>query len=62
MIKEPWEVMFQRLKLYKETHQNCNVPENCDKLGRWVREQRKQYRKQKLIHEKVDALDSVGFQ
>jgi hypothetical protein len=62
MISEPWEVVFQRLKLYKEDHGNCNVPANRDKLGRWVRQQRAQYRLQKLTREKVDALDSIGFQ
>jgi hypothetical protein len=60
-VHEPWEVVFKRLELYKEEHGNCNVPA-IDKLGRWVKRQREHYRLQKLTHERVDALESIGFQ
>jgi hypothetical protein len=54
--------VFEQLKIYKGLNGNCNVPGDRDKLGRWVKRQRERYQLQILTHEKVDALDSIGFQ
>jgi hypothetical protein len=62
MKQEPWEDMFEKLKLYKGVHGNCNVPGDRDKLGRWVKTQRERYRQQILTHNQVDALYSIDFQ
>ncbi|OEU21618.1 hypothetical protein FRACYDRAFT_181025 [Fragilariopsis cylindrus CCMP1102] len=59
-----WMNMFQELVAYKKQHQNTNVPAKCKenpKLGRWVAEQGKQYRKDKLILSRIDLLESIGF-
>jgi hypothetical protein len=62
MKQEPWEDMFEKLKLYKGVHGNCNVPGDRDKLGRWVKTQRERYRLRILTHNQVDALYSIDFQ
>eukprot|EP00550_Attheya_septentrionalis_P004429 CAMPEP_0198283158 /NCGR_PEP_ID=MMETSP1449-20131203/2828_1 /TAXON_ID=420275 /ORGANISM="Attheya septentrionalis, Strain CCMP2084" /LENGTH=1129 /DNA_ID=CAMNT_0043979683 /DNA_START=92 /DNA_END=3481 /DNA_ORIENTATION=+ len=52
---DQWDVMFERLKKYKEEHQHCLVPKRCKedpKLGTWVDTQRVQYKKLKRHLEK----------
>ena len=61
-MREKWETMFKQLQVFKEKNNHCNVPAHRDKLGRWVERQRSQYAAKKLTPERVDALESIGFQ
>mmetsp|Transcript_14013 Transcript_14013/g.21506 ORF Transcript_14013/g.21506 Transcript_14013/m.21506 type:complete len:435 (+) Transcript_14013:115-1419(+) len=65
-----WLEMFAALKVYKEQHNNCLVPNYYpvnEKLGVWVKTQRYQYRllndgkTAKISEERVNLLNSVGF-
>jgi len=65
-----WLEMFAALKVYKEQHSNCLVPNYYpvnEKLGVWVKTQRYQYRllndgkTAKISEERVNLLNSVGF-
>ena len=57
-----WNFRFMQLKDYKKRFGNCEVPQNWPEnkqLGRWVIRQRTY--KWRLIPERVDALNSIGF-
>ncbi|OEU09122.1 hypothetical protein FRACYDRAFT_154308, partial [Fragilariopsis cylindrus CCMP1102] len=59
-----WEKTFQRLVAYKATHKNTMVPQEYkedSKLGRWVKTQRQLFENNKLLEERLDKLDSIGF-
>ena len=57
----PWETRFDELVQYKAKHGDCNVPQGQGKLGMWVFKQRQQYKKGKLAQDRIDRLDSIGF-
>ena len=59
--QERWEIMFEKLKQYKEEHGTCNVGCDSGKLGGWVRHQRVRYRANKMVPAQLEALTSVGF-
>jgi superfamily II DNA or RNA helicase len=62
--KSNWEEMFEALNEYKENHGDCNVPfdwlEN-NKLGIWVRTQRRKYLNKKLSKDRIKRLECIGF-
>ena len=58
---KPWEERFDELVGYKEKNGTCNVPQKQGSLGTWVKEQRKNYRKGKLLPERTSKLEDVGF-
>ncbi|MBF0135554.1 MAG: helicase associated domain-containing protein [Magnetococcales bacterium] len=59
-----WEEMFALLMLYREKHNDCNVPdpwtENPD-LAWWVGAQRKAYQNGNLNPKWIARLNAVGF-
>lgn len=67
-----WEDRVQELKLFKDTHNHCNVTSaNCPanrSLITWVRSQRRQYRlinegrKSNLTPKRIRQLECLGFQ
>ena len=57
----PWEERFNELVAYKEKKGNCNVPVKQGKLGTWVTNQRKLYKKGKLSQEHTTQLKGIGF-
>ena len=61
---EAWNVMFDQLREYKDEHgnTNTNVPQNHEKLGEWVHNQRTQYKNEKRDTERVDKLEELGVQ
>jgi len=61
-MREKWDIMFKKLVAFKEQNKHCNVPAHRDKLGRWVERQRSQYAAKKLADDRVEALQSIGFQ
>jgi hypothetical protein len=59
-----WMNMFQKLVAYKKQHRTTMVRvyyEEDPKLGNWVIEQRKVYRKDKLLPNRCALLKSIGF-
>jgi hypothetical protein len=60
-----WNVMFERLKEYKEEHGNCLVPQRYEddpQLGKWVSMQRTiSILDDKAKQERIDKLNSIGF-
>jgi hypothetical protein len=59
-----WMGMFERLVEYKKQHKNTMVPSRYNhdpKLGIWISTQRTAYRKDELNPNRVDLLQSIGF-
>ncbi|EJK50665.1 hypothetical protein THAOC_30296, partial [Thalassiosira oceanica] len=57
----PWETRFNELVNYRSEHGDCNVPVKGDKLGSWVRKQRRAYVANSLAQDRIDRLNSIGF-
>eukprot|EP00804_Cyclotella_cryptica_P020371 CCRYP_012601-RA/>CCRYP_012601-RA protein AED:0.23 eAED:-0.06 QI:0/0/0/0.14/1/1/7/0/253 len=61
--EENWNDKYGMLLEFRQENNHCDVPRNT-KLGRWVAEQRKYYKKKdvkNLGQEKIDKLEKVGF-
>jgi hypothetical protein len=65
-----WELMYQRLTLFHQTHGHCRVPRKCnvERLERWVRSQREERKRiergkksSRLTPERIGKLDSLCF-
>merc|ERR1740139_1650157 len=57
-----WEIMFEELRIFKESEGHCNVPYDYSynpELGRWVSYQR--WQRLKILKERASRLDSIGF-
>ena len=68
--KIPWRTMYLELKEFSEKNGHCRVPQRYPKnpkLGLFVKAQRRQYKlmvqgkKSTLTHERLAALESLGF-
>ena len=59
--KVPWETQFNELVEYKANHGDCNVPARQGQLGRWVHNQRSNYKEGKLPQDCIDRLNDIGF-
>jgi hypothetical protein len=66
-----WMAIFEKLVEYKKQHKNTIVPQRydehsqivgCTKLGSWVNNQRTSYRNNKLLPNRIDLLNSIGFE
>jgi hypothetical protein len=58
-----WMDMFQKLVSYKEQHNNTMVPKGEDpKLGRLVSQHRTHFKKDKLLPNRIDLLNSIDFE
>lgn len=60
-----WKSHFDDLKKYKDEHGHCDFPtksKDHTALSRWVTEMRKLYKAGTLTQDKVDLLESIGFQ
>ncbi len=62
-LKDTWEEKYALAKKYYEEHGNLLIPYNYIingvNLGYWVVKQRKDYKKKKLIQERIDLLDEI---
>ena len=62
-LAEKWEEGFSKLQQFKEREGDCRVPQGHKEgdfnLGTWVGKQR--YTKDKLIPERKQRLDALGF-
>jgi hypothetical protein len=63
-----WESNYQKLKNYKETNGNCNVPPSYpqdESLGRWVRRQRYELKHAEttnhVVHYRRQKLQELGL-
>ena len=56
-----WEKRFNELVAYKKKNGNCHVPQSQGTLGGWVKNQRANYRKGKLLPERTAQLKGIGF-
>jgi superfamily II DNA or RNA helicase len=59
-----WKIRYQELLQYKEIHGNCLVPARYDEnkaLATWVSEQRKYFNRGILQPERIEQLNTIGF-
>jgi hypothetical protein len=58
-----WNVMYDAMKVYKEQHGTCSLPENHTdpRLYRWAHYQRQLRFKGCLQKEREEKLDAIGF-
>jgi len=68
--KAQWDIMYERLKKFKEELGHCRVPKGYSKdkeLANWVRNQRleeanmKRGKKTRMTQERIQALEELGF-
>ena len=62
--RERWDVMFERLQYYKNEYGNCLVPQGWKldtKLADWVTAQRTARNREQLATERIERLNSLGF-
>ena len=60
-----WWKRFGELEEYKREHGDCNVPQKYTQnppLGEWVKTQRKYGKQNKMSAERIEALESIGFE
>ena len=55
------ETRFDELVQYKAKNGDYNVPRSHGKLGPWVYTQRRRYKKNELSQDRIDRLNSIGF-
>ncbi len=63
-INDTWESLYRELVTFKNDRGHCNVPQffpTNPKLGVWVAHQRDYYRHGKLLAERIDKLQKIGF-
>ena len=61
-----WEENYNRAKAYREAFGDLNIPptfltEDGQKLGKWIREQRKRRRLGRITQEQIELLDQIGM-
>lgn len=62
-----WLSRYEDLEQYKEIYGHCNVPSRHGPLGRWVEDQRKNYRSFKegksspMTDDRIRLLQAIGF-
>jgi superfamily II DNA or RNA helicase len=56
-----WDLMFGRLKAFKEREGHCRVPDHSGELGDWVGRQRGYRKTGHLSSDRVERLDAIGF-
>ena len=65
-IDEAWEKGYQETLKYKRKFGDANAPQSYKmpdgfRLGSWLSERRKTYKKGKLDNEKIKRLEKIGF-
>lgn len=64
VINDTWESLYKELVAFKNDVGHCNVPQffpTNPKLGVWVARQRDHYRQGKLLAERIDKFQKLGF-
>ena len=62
IIDGMWLEKYDALKSYKEDNGHCNVPTHTSSLGYWVGQQRALYKKGRLLQDRIDRLNGIGFE
>jgi len=60
-----WNEMYGQLLIFKENNNHCNVPTGYLKnltLANWIKAQRKLYKKNKLNQDRIQQLETIGFE
>lgn len=60
-IHHAWDEKFNMLLEYEKEHGTLNVPQSNGSLGKWVAKQRALKKKGKLLDERRQKLDEIGF-
>jgi hypothetical protein len=58
---EGWDSKYEELVVYRNENSHCNVPVRHKQLGKWVSDQRQQYKSEKLSDEQIRRLEEIGF-
>ncbi|EJK76883.1 hypothetical protein THAOC_01327, partial [Thalassiosira oceanica] len=61
-FEQEWSERFDELTAYKDEHGDCNVPAKQGPLCEWVSRQRKSCKKGTLRQERIELLESIGFE
>jgi superfamily II DNA or RNA helicase len=62
-----WDAIYEKLVIYKNNNDNCDVPRGYKGnrgnvlLDRWVGKQREGYKKGKLLQDRIQKLEEIGF-
>ena len=59
---EAWTTRFDELVDFKNDHGDCNVPQGQGSLGMWVNRQREEVKAGRLSEERIELLESIGFE
>ena len=59
-----WNTSFKQLVAFKQKHGHCNVPRKGEyiQLSNWVTTLRQFYKNHKLSQNRIDLLNSIGFE
>jgi hypothetical protein len=57
-----WAAKFRELQEFKAEFGHCNVKQIYESLGPWVSTQRANYAKRQLPKDRIEALESIGFE
>jgi len=58
---EQWDVKFNLLLAYKAENGNCHAPKRHPEIGKWIQQQRTNYKKGKMSEDRLRRLEEVGF-
>jgi hypothetical protein len=61
---QSWESMYERLQVYHQEHGAADVPRKYEadpQLGRWVSQQRREHREEKLPADKIALMENLNF-
>jgi superfamily II DNA or RNA helicase len=64
-LSNKWASMFTALSEYRKKYGTCNVPQNYSEdldLGVWVSMQRCAYKAGKILQDRIEKLESIGFE
>lgn len=56
-----WLLKYQKLLDYKQKHNTTIVPQHNKELGRWVNDQRVNFKRNKLTQFRIDKLNEINF-
>ncbi|MEJ3719164.1 Helicase associated domain protein [Paenibacillus polymyxa] len=66
VMNDLWNNNYRLLCKYKNKYGHVNVPVRYEldgiKLGVWVSEQRRSHKKNKIMQDRIDKLNAIGFQ
>mgnify|MGYP003456423745 FL=1 len=60
-IDKYWQAKFDLLVKYKNDFDSVSVPQSNKEIGRWVNDQRVNFKRNKLSPQKIKMLDDIGF-